>query len=273
MKNETLINVFRQTVWDFFVAQSRDLPWRRPAADGSFDPYPILVSEYMLQQTQVNRVIPKFNEFMMVFPNLESLAEANLAAALRSWSGLGYNRRAQFLHQAAQRLWREYQGRIPADPAKLAELPGIGPNTAAAICVYSFNLPLVFIETNIRTVYIHHFMADQDAVDDKELRPLIQKTLDAEQPREWYWALMDYGAYLKQRHGNAARHSKHYSVQSRFTGSPRQIRGTIIRLLAERPLNLAELQKQIADERLEPLLEQLTREGLIHRHGTHFSLD
>src|SRR5579883_2245546 len=269
MSDQNRYRKFQAIVWQYFAQHGRSMPWREPGADGQFDPYKIMVSEVMLQQTQVSRVIPKVNQFMAVFPDIKTLAQASQGDVLRTWSGLGYNRRAKYLHQAAQATMEKYGGTLPHDMEKLKTLPGIGPNTAAAICVYSFNQPLVFIETNIRTVYLHHFFADQQAVRDRTLEPIIAATLDKTDPRRWYWALMDYGAYLKSVHANPARRSHHHNVQTKFEGSVRQIRGQVIRLLAERPLTASDLQQQIGDNRLPYVLEQLTAEGLIHQAGQY----
>lgn len=259
---------FQQIVWDYYHDYGRDLPWRRPEADGTFDPYKIMVSELMLQQTQVSRVIPKYLQFLKVFPTTESLAQAPLADVLRQWSGLGYNRRAKFLWQSAQQI----RGSFPETLDELIKLPGIGTNTAGAILAYAFNQPVVFIETNIRTVYIHHFFPGQIDVTDKQLLPLLEKTLDAEHPREWYWALMDYGSYLKTTVGNLSQNSRHYAKQSTFHGSKRQIRGQVLRELAGTNKTFSQLKTTIQDERLRAVLDDLTKEGLIQYNNHDYSL-
>ncbi len=264
---------FQQTVWQFYEAHGRqDLPWRLPAPDGSFDPYHIMVSEIMLQQTQVPRVIPKYHDFLAMFPTIEDLAAASLGDVLRVWNGLGYNRRAKFLWQAAQVLSSQYNGVFPNEPKALVALPGIGVNTAGAILAYAYNLPAVFIETNIRTVFIHHFFADQLDVEDKEITVLVRETLDKKRPREWYWALMDYGSYVKQTVGNKSRTSKAYVKQLAFKGSNRQLRGALIRALLDRPQTDQELHAAFADERLDGTLAQLVSEGLVQEQGGRFSI-
>jgi A/G-specific adenine glycosylase len=285
------VRQLQEAVWEYYRQHGRDLPWRRPEPDGSFDPYKILVSEVMLQQTQVTRVVPKYQAFLERFPNIRSLAAASVGDVIKAWNGLGYNRRAKYLWQAAQAI----RGPFPLSLEELVKLPGIGKNTAGAILVYAYNQPLAFIETNIRTVYIHHFFADDTAVDDKELLPLVEQTLPKkgkEQPetrihsapgakrktvglshyREWYWALMDYGAYLKQTVGNLNRHSKHYVKQTPFEGSLRQVRGAVLRALAASPMTLSELQAIVPDSRLGKVLDALAAEGMIHRQGDHLSL-
>lgn len=267
------IETFREQVWAHYAANGRhDLPWRLPSKEGSFDPYAIMVSEIMLQQTQVPRVLPKFAEFMAAFPDARSLANAPLDAVLRVWSGLGYNRRAKFLWQAAKEIVRLHDGHVPGLQEALVALPGVGANTAGAIRAYAFNQPVVFFETNIRTVFIHHFFSDGDRVSDAQLTPLVVAALDKESPREWYWALMDYGTYLKQTVGNMSRASKAYAKQSAFAGSRRQIRGQVLKALGESPQTHGQLAAIIADERLGNVLQDLTHEGMIHEADGAFRL-
>lgn len=262
MPTEQNTRDFLETLWDFYAHNKRaDLPWRQPDANGQFDPYKIMVSELMLQQTQVARVIPKYHEFLSKFPDVKALADAELGDVLRAWQGLGYNRRAKFLWQAAQAV--NEQGIFPRIIPELVKLPGIGPNTAGAIVAYAYNQSVLFIETNVRSVYIHHFFAGQDAVTDKQILELLEKTVDHENPREFYWALMDYGSHLKATVGNAARASKHYAKQSTFKGSKRQVRGQVLRVLGAGAASLADLRAIIADERLQIVLNDLVTEGLI----------
>jgi A/G-specific adenine glycosylase len=264
---------FQATVWNYFQEHGRhDLPWRQPSPDGSFDPYVILVSELMLQQTQVARVKPKYQEFLRTFPTVVTLARADQAEVLRAWSGLGYNRRARFLHQAAKQVTEKYRGKFPDTAEELVKLPGIGPNTAGALLAYAYNQPAAFLETNIRTVYIHHFFNDQADIADKELLNLVAETIDHEHPREWYWALMDYGTYLKATVGNLNRQSRSYSRQSAFQGSLRQIRGQVLKLLGEQSMTPAGLAKQINDARLTKVVDDLLAEELIHHAGEYLSL-
>ncbi len=267
------ITEFQNAVWGYYRGFARrDLPWRQPEADGSFDPYKIMVSEIMLQQTPVPRVKPKFQAFLRMFPTVKALSEAPLGQVLLAWSGLGYNRRAKFLWQAAQMVQQNHDGLIPAEKQRLVQLPGIGANTAAAILVYAFNQPEVFIETNVRTVFIHYFFADKEKVTDAQLFELVQQTLPEENFREWYWALMDYGTHLKQTVGNLSRRSSTFTKQSKFDGSKRQLRGAVLRLLGASHRTKAQLVKQIVDERLESVMDDLVREGLIVRRNNTFTL-
>lgn len=263
---------FQATVLDYYRKHGRhDLPWRLPEPDGSFDPYKILVSEIMLQQTQVTRAIPKYHQFLKEFPSFDALAAASLGSVVRSWSGLGYNRRAKFLWECAKKIKSEYNGRLPQSQFELTKLPGIGSNTAGAILAYAYNKPAVFIETNIRTVFIYHFFSAIQGVHDRDILDLVAKTLPDE-PRTWYWALMDYGNHLKQTIGNLNTSSKHYVKQSRFEGSGRQIRGHILRLLGGRAHSLKELQAAIPDKRLNAMLDMLIVEGFVGNTNTHYYL-
>lgn len=264
---------FVKTVRECYQLYGRhDLPWRIPESDGSFDPYKVMVSEIMLQQTQVSRVTPKYQDFLEKFPTVQSLAAATLGDVLVAWQGLGYNRRAKYLWQAAKKVRDDFGGNVPRDQKRLETLPGIGANTAGAILAYSFNVPVVFIETNIRTVFIHRFFTGQTAVPDAAIRRLVEETLDHDNPREWYWALMDYGSYLKQTVGNASRSSKTYTKQSAFHGSLRQIRGRILRELAEGVRDEAYLKSEIGDNRVQQALGDLEREGMIVKHKQYYRL-
>lgn len=223
------VTAFKEFIWNFYEQNKRDFAWRHVD-----NPYFVVVSEIMLQQTQTQRVITKYEEFIAAFPCFESLAAAPLRDVLNVWQGLGYYRRARFLYQLAQIVVHEYGGVLPQNPKILETLPGIGPNTAGSICAFAFNKPVVFIETNIRTVFIDSFFRDQESVSDKELLPLIEASIDHDNPREWYYALMDYGVFLKSRKVNPSRKSAHYSKQSKFEGSDRQIRARIVKLIAEK---------------------------------------
>jgi len=263
--------LFLETLWSYYHDHGRhDLPWRRPKMDDSFDPYKIMVSELMLQQTQVPRVMPKYAAFLQRFPTVETLAGAELGDVLREWQGLGYNRRAKFLWQTAQKV--SELGAFPTTQDELVKLPGIGPNTAGAILAYAYNQPVVFIETNVRTVYIHHFFHDQTGVADREILSLVEQTLDHENPREFYWALMDYGSHIKATIGNANKASKHYVKQSVFNGSRRQVRGVVLRALGDGMKSLESLQLAIPDERLVSVLSDLVSEGMIRTERGAYSL-
>jgi A/G-specific adenine glycosylase len=224
------IHSFCRTVYSYFTRHKRRLPWRT-----DYDPYSIFISEIMLQQTQVDRVALKFGPFIAAFPDFQSLAKAPLSRIYLHWQGLGYNRRALHCRQAAAIVMRDYGGTLPDSPETLVLLPGIGKATAASICAFAFNKPVLFLETNIRTALIHHFFPGRDSVSDEELLPIAQTVLDRKNPRRWYSALMDYGSVLKKEYGNASRRSSQYAKQPRFQGSRRQVRGAILKALLARP--------------------------------------
>ncbi len=250
------METFREVVWEFYREQGRDLPWRHDPT-----PYEVFVSEVMLQQTQVNRVLRAYPAFLARFGGFEALAEAPVADVLEQWQGMGYNRRALWLRKAAQMVVGEYDGVLPRDPGELVKLPGIGANTAGSLAAFAYDAPVVFIETNIRRVFLHEFFGDREGVGDAELMPLIAAALDREQPREWYWALMDYGADLAKRVVNPNRRSKHYAVQSKFEGSVRQVRGEVLRQLLGGAKAADDLG--IDDERLAAVLEAMVEEGFL----------
>ena len=258
------IRRFRNFIYAFYARNRRSLPWRNTR-----DPYRILVSEIMLQQTQVVRVLEKYKKFIKVFPTVKALANAEFADVVRVWRGLGYNRRALALKRTAETIVQRYNGIVPRDAELLAGLPGIGKTTARAICAFAFNQPTVFVETNIRSVFIHYFFNRECRVADDRIITLVGKTLDVKDPRAWYSALMDYGAYLKKLFENPCRRSTRYHIQSPFEGSDRQIRGLVLKILVSKKSGFteAELIRKIGRtrERVKPILYKLTDEGLIRR--------
>jgi A/G-specific adenine glycosylase len=254
---------FQAHVWRMGQELYRGMPWREDTR-----PYYVLVSELMLQQTQVDRVIPKFNAFIARFPDEAALAVASLADVLTLWNGLGYNRRAKFLHDAAKMIMADCGGVFPRTYDELVKLPGVGPNTAGAILNYAFNHATVFIETNVRTVYFHHFFPEGDKVSDAQLRPLLEQTLDQEHPREFYWALMDYGSWLKRQGVGKINQSHHYKKQSALVGSVREVRGQIIRELTAGDMTYEQLRRVvIVDGRFERALAGVVHDGLVSRRG------
>jgi len=228
----------------------------------------------MLQQTQVERVIPKYTEFLDTFPTLETLAKASLGNVLRAWQGLGYNRRAKMLHAAARDIVDNQNGVFPRTYEELKSLPGVGPYTAGAIMAFAYNKALPIIETNIRTVYLHHFFKNKEYVSDAEILPIITRTLPEGSARLWYAALMDYGTYLKKEYGNQNTRSKHYTKQSAFAGSDRQTRGAILRLLGASPLSKPRLFRELEGqkEQMEKQLIKLLEEGLVVKNGPLYGL-
>lgn len=263
----------------------RDLPWRRTR-----DPYAIWISEVMLQQTQTTRVDGRWQRWLERFPTVDALAAADAADVLDEWQGLGYNRRALSVLRAAQAV-SAAGGMMPAETAALEALPGIGPATAAGIRAFAFDLPGVYLETNVRTVFLHELCPNAESVPDRELVPLVRDTCppDAsdpeDDPRTWYYALLDYGAYLKRTVPNPSRRSRGHTRQSRFEGSHRQKRAELLRvLLAHRgdgaggadfetifqELVSSELRagrSAIGEPDVRALLDELEREGFCHNES------
>ncbi len=258
---------FQKEVYTYYNNHTRDFPWRRTE-----DPYCIFVSEIMLQQTQTERVVDKYQEFIRAFPSFEELAQATFAEVLEKWKGLGYNRRAKWIHEIAKIVVNDHEGKMPSSVDALEKLPGIGNATARSIAAFAFHQPVVFLETNIRTVLIHHFFADKDKVDDKELLEISEQVLDEENPREWYSALMDYGVYIKGKIGNLNYKSSHYRKQSKFAGSDRQIRGKILDVLLEKKeISSYELIGILDEdaERVMKIIRDLLNENLIQENKSN----
>ncbi len=267
---------FRRVVWGFYKTQGRhELPWRQTQ-----DPYRILVSEVMLQQTQVERVIPYYTKFLKKFPTVRALSKAPLSEVLILWQGLGYNRRAKMLHLAAKEVVEKYKGQFPEGVDTLEFLPGIGPYTARAIAAFAYNQNVVFIETNLRTVITHHFFRDTDLVEDKEIMKILADVFpnskkEGQTSREWYAALMDYGSYLKRSGVRINSKSKTYAKQSKFAGSDREVRGVILKALVTGSKTKAQLLKMLGSNRQEQIdvqLQRLINESLIQARGRLLSL-
>jgi A/G-specific adenine glycosylase len=247
------------------------MPWRKTRT-----PYRVLVSEIMLQQTQVARVLTKYPPFIRRFPSFRALGSASVRDVVEAWKGLGYNRRALALAETARIVTERYRGRLPRDAEALALLPGIGPATAAAILVYAFDLPVAFIETNIRRAFIHHFFPNAERVSDRQLMPFVEQALDRRRPREWHYALMDYGAMLGKLADNPNTRSASYHRQAAFEGSLRQLRGRVLDavLALELPtaarIGLALGRASRADPRLPSVVRQLVEEGFLAREGSRY---
>lgn len=270
------IKLFRETVWQMGECHSRnDLPWR--FID---DPYQVYVSEAMLQQTQVSRVLKFWPRFIAAFPTIDALASASTSDVLEMWQGLGYNRRALALKRAADECSACFEGRMPNTYDGLLALPGIGPATAAGIMAFAFNKPGAYIETNVRSVFIHHFFQDAEKVSDAQLKPLVLEACPGDNPRGWYYALLDYGAYLKSTGVNPNRKSSHYSRQSAFEGSHRQKRSFVLREVLAQPgisvddvfslLNATEERAgrgPVDRETFEKVLNQLVSEGFFRQEN------
>jgi A/G-specific adenine glycosylase len=261
---------FQKCVLDHYREFGRDLVWRKTA-----DPYRVLVSEIMLQQTQVDRVTIKFPAFIETFPDFATLAAAPLGEVLAVWQGLGYNRRAISLQKCARLVVTEYGGLLPARVDTLATFPGIGRATASSICAFAFNMPVIFIETNIRRVFIHFFFSGTAAVNDAEILPIVQATLFREDPRTWYNALMDLGTSLKKTIPNPNRRSVHYTKQSAFEGSDREIRGWILKsLISGKKITDRMIMDHFSGdpERIRRIIFALEAEGFIVWNKDHITL-
>lgn len=264
------VRKFRNIIYRHYLENPRRLAWRMTS-----NPYRILVSEIMLQQTQVERVSAKYKTFINTFPSFKSLSRCSLKNILEVWQGMGYNRRAIALKRIAEIVVSDFRGRLPSSEDELMKLPGIGRYTASAILAFAFNKPTVLIETNIRRVFIHFYFQGKALVKDSEILPLVEKTLDRSNPREWYYALMDFGVMLKSKTENPNKRSAHYRKQSPFQGSNRQLRGMILRLLLLKPdITESEIISELKSkpEHTKDNLSVLQHEGFVCREGTRFKV-
>ena len=256
------------------------MPWRKTR-----DPYRILVSEVMLQQTQVGRVAPLYKDFIKKFPNFEALANARSADVLRAWQGLGYNRRAIALQKLSKIVLEKFNGKLSRNRELLETLPGIGTGTSGSLMAFVFNKPVVFIETNIRRAFIHCFFPKQKMVTDGEIERYIKRTITTKHPREWYWAVMDYGSYLahsgksariQAKTFNPNRRSAHYAKQSVFKGSDRELRGKVLRLLLHKKhATIAIIAHECKEKprRVESIVAALAREGFLGIIGRSYCIN
>lgn len=266
---------FSATVWERGRELYRDLPWR-----DTHDPYAILLSEVMLQQTQVSRVMGRWEQWLETFPTIADLASAPLPPVLELWQGMGYNRRALNLKRCAEEVVAMHDGVVPSDKKALLALPGIGPSTSAGVRIFAFRQPDMYLETNVRAVFIHELFPGRESVADKELVSLVEATCPQDaRARAWYYALLDYGAYLKKTMPNPTRRSKHYTRQSKFEGSHRQKRAYLLRRVIDDALSTEDLARDLAQserasgrqepsvEEVRAILDELEREGFVMRRG------
>ena len=266
---------FSATVWERGRELYRDLPWR-----DTHDPYAILLSEVMLQQTQVSRVMGRWEQWLETFPTIADLASALLPPVLELWQGMGYNRRALNLKRCAEEVVAMHDGVVPSDKKALLALPGIGPSTSAGVRIFAFRQPDMYLETNVRAVFIHELFPGRESVADKELVSLVEATCPQDaRVRAWYYALLDYGAHLKKTMPNPTRRSKHYTRQSKFEGSHRQKRAYLLRRVIDDALSTEDRARDLAQserasgrqepsvEEVRAILDELEREGFVMRRG------
>lgn len=259
-------NLFNKNLYNFFHKHQRKLPWR-----DKIDGYTVLVSEFMLQQTQVNRVIPFYIHFLKTFPSINILAKATLDQVLRAWNGLGYNRRAKYLLDAAIHIVDKHNGIIPHKYSDLITLKGIGEGTAMAIITYTYNQKNIFVETNIRSVFLlfyqNYFKKKLTKIDDTEIKILVNYYCDNNNPRQWYYAMMDFGTFLKKKFKDKhIQKSKHFTKQSKFENSLRQLRGKIITFILSHHsshITTNTLKDQFQDTQLYNALHSLIKDNLL----------
>lgn len=271
------MDAFRERIREQGRLHRRDLPWRYIE-----DPYAVLVSEVMLQQTQVKRVLDYWPRFLALFPTIDALATAGTSDVLEQWQGLGYNRRALALKRCADICAAEHGGRLPQTADELVKLPGIGPATAAGVVAFALDRPALYLETNVRTVFLHELFPGEEGVKDASLIPLVELACPADGVRDWYYALLDYGAHLKATLPNPSRRSAHHTRQSAFEGSRRQKRAELVRIVlaagpegidaAEAGALLNETERRagrdgVGDEEIASIIDDLASEGFFKRVG------
>lgn len=252
---------FISIIEEYYQIRGRKFPWRETC-----DPYAVLLSELMLQQTQTERVHPKYHRFLELWPDFYALDQAPFPEILKEWKGLGYNRRAIALKEIAKISVAQYHGSLPVELEKLRSLPMVGAATAAAVRSFSFNLPSLYLETNIRRVLLYFFFDGEEKIRDRDLYEVLEQLQSRDNPKQWYYALMDYGVYLKKQMKNPNIRSAHYVKQGRFENSNRQIRGQILTVFTERGVvTREELYKWLnfEEERIDECLEALIQEKFI----------
>jgi A/G-specific adenine glycosylase len=269
----------REALLAWYGPRRAAYPWR-----GGADPYAVLVSEVMLQQTQATRVAPTYLAFLRRFPSVRALARASRADVLRAWDGLGYNRRALALWEAAGAVVRDHGGVVPSDPEALRRLPGVGPYTAAAVAAVAFGVPVAAVDTNVRRVVARvHVGREPDELTPRSIRRLAGTWLDRRDPGSWNQALMDLGREVCRprprcgacplaavcrwpAEGAAVRGPAGGRRAEPFEGSSRQVRGAVVRALRRHPsLTLGSLAREVGGprERVERAVRQLAGEGLV----------
>lgn len=258
---------FQKMILTWWQSHQRNLPWRR-----THDPYRIMVSEVMLQQTQVSRVLPKYKEFLRAFPTVVDLAKATPAHVLRVWKGMGYNRRALYLHHAAKIIVEQYQGQFPVSEQQLSKLPGLGTYTARAILVFAYKQEVPLVDTNIRQI-ITHFFFDDVRQKESVIETVAQQLLPKGKSWEWHQALMDYNAVAMSKLKTQMSKRKKKTIP--FRESNRFFRGRIIDRLREGEVKEQELIGECISAYgktrsfMRGIIASLIKDGLIERtsHG------
>lgn len=271
---------FRRDLWRWWKQHRRDFLWRRTE-----DPYAILISEIMLQQTQADRVLPKYEAFMKRFPNITALSNARSASVIREWQGLGYNSRALWLKAAAQMIVANYRGAVPREEEELIALPGVGLYTAKAIRAFAWNLQSAPVDTNIRRILIRHF----GIVAENDLQTFANQMTPRGRSRDWSAMLMDFGALVctASNPSCAALGMKHIlepkpgAKQKPFKDSDRFWRGRIVEVLRGQPeVSSAVLWREIerlggtkiSKARVEHIVKSLLSDGLILKEKSTIKL-
>jgi A/G-specific adenine glycosylase len=253
--NQEIIK-FQNEVFSFYHSQGRSLPWRKTT-----DPYKILLSEYMLQQTQVSRVIHYYEKWITKWPTIIFLAGASRKNVLQAWMGLGYNSRGINLHRAAQKIVDDYDGDVVQAMKHYKDIPGVGKYTSRAVQIFATNADIVTVDTNIRRILIYRFQLAEN-IPDTELWTLAEQCLPHGSSRDWHNALMDYGAlFLTSKKTGIPPKTK----QLRFQGSDRQIRAKILRQLINQPLSSTDISKKydVDPKRLELIIDKMVKQTLI----------
>lgn len=283
----------------WYAETARPFPWRQPQPD----PYVVLVSEIMLQQTQASRVAELLPPFMKTFPTLHGLAAASNADVVLRWKGLGYNSRALRLRDAARAIVESHGGVVPCQPDVLRTLPGIGPYTSAAIACFAYNVYAVVLDVNVRRVYsrwLHRQVTTSDVASDAELTTFALTLIPSDAPSTWHHAVMDLGATICTARrpacsrcplskGCPSAGTMQETVRTRrpeplFRGEPRRLwRGRVVELLrgagtaglTRSKLSAAILGRAASEaERqwIDELVEMLVRDRLLSRKGSRISL-
>jgi A/G-specific adenine glycosylase len=260
------VTQFQNKILQYYKKNGRDLPWRNTT-----DAYNILISELMLQQTQVSRVIDYYTTWLKTWPTIQHLAQANFKDVLQAWMGLGYNTRGINLHKASKIIVQHYNADVIAAMDEYKKIPGVGKYTSQAVKIFSTNADIVTVDTNIRRIFIHEFDLSQD-ISDSELWSIAQHCLPKGKSRQWHNALMDYGAmYLTSKKTGISPKTK----QSTFEGSDRQIRAQILRDLLNTPLTIHDLTQHYdhTTDRLLKILEKMKKQGIIKKEKEKYLLN